>query len=343
MPVLVLPDIFRSNRSFGAKIGYLIILFLFFTGTWISLYVNIFFTIKSLAFESGLSDRPITVNVSGESMMPAVTDGSTVELHSPKKFKIERGDIVSFQNIETGSLHYLKRIVGLPKEKVSIKSGHVFINDRALRENYLPDDLPTFGNSYIPECQQFTVPDNQYLALGDNRTVSMDSRIIGFVDKNSIDGVIKENISDKFLDYAAQNKILKVNIDENILLEKLDGKRKNEGKQPLILNPVLNTVAGIRAESIKDNFNDWKTQAETMEKILDTNQYKYNSVHEMVTFGYLDETSVVGQILDSSVDEIYFLSDNYKEIGIGQKEITTGDCTFPVISVIISWPTLPTY
>lgn len=83
----------------------------------------------------------------------------------------DRGDIVIFKFPDDESVDYLKRIIGLPGETVEIIDGKVYINgsDTPLDEPYL-SEVPTgdFG--------PYVVPENSYFMLGDNRSVSKDSR-----------------------------------------------------------------------------------------------------------------------------------------------------------------------
>ncbi|MCR5322086.1 MAG: signal peptidase I [Lachnospiraceae bacterium] len=98
----------------------------------------------------------------------------------------QRGDMVFFANPENESETYVKRIIGLPGEKVEIKKGKVYINDseKALKEPYLFEkaDKLDFGPYYVPE--------NCYFMMGDNRNISNDSRYweIPFVSRDKIYG-----------------------------------------------------------------------------------------------------------------------------------------------------------
>lgn len=98
--------------------------------------------------------------------------------------KIERGDICVFK--KTGeSFLLVKRVVGLPGEKVEMKDGTVYINDRKLEENYVSSKCDT--------NQVFYVPDNSYLFLGDNRANSNDARFWDdhYIAKKCIKGIVQ--------------------------------------------------------------------------------------------------------------------------------------------------------
>lgn len=89
----------------------------------------------------------------------------------------ERGDIVIFKYPDDESQNYLKRVIGLPGETVEIKEGSVYIYNASgeliegpLEEPYLKEEMYTEG------ILSYTVPENSYFMLGDNRNVSKDSR-----------------------------------------------------------------------------------------------------------------------------------------------------------------------
>jgi len=84
----------------------------------------------------------------------------------------ERGDIVIFKYPDDESLNYIKRIIGLPGETVTIRDGLVYINDNAdpLNEPYLAEA------PYKWDFGPFEVPEGHYFMLGDNRNNSADSR-----------------------------------------------------------------------------------------------------------------------------------------------------------------------
>ena len=84
---------------------------------------------------------------------------------------LERGDIVTFQSEELGKL-LVKRVVGLPGDRISFRDGKVYINETELDEPYLPRQ----GITSVRGSASFTVPEECYFMLGDNRGGSDDSR-----------------------------------------------------------------------------------------------------------------------------------------------------------------------
>ncbi|HCL03979.1 MAG TPA: signal peptidase I, partial [Lachnoclostridium phytofermentans] len=86
--------------------------------------------------------------------------------------KPKRGDIVIFKWPDDRSENYIKRIIGLPNETVTIKDGKVYIN-----HSETPLDEPYLKEPMMPEeDMEFQVPEDCYFCLGDNRNVSEDAR-----------------------------------------------------------------------------------------------------------------------------------------------------------------------
>src|SRR5690606_18292725 len=77
---------------------------------------------------------------------------------------------------------FVKRVVGVAGDAVTIRDGYVYVNNEPLEEPYIYKSRSTFGGSEIQDCQAVTVPEGQLMVLGDNRKVSLDSRQIGLID-----------------------------------------------------------------------------------------------------------------------------------------------------------------
>lgn len=231
----------------------------------------------------------------------------------------------------------------MPTEQISIKNGYYYINGNALEENYTLNSLPTFGNTFLPDCESKTIPKDYYFVSGDNRTVSFDSRAIGFVHKDDIEGVIKTNTTSTFATSQVEKNFPQITIDPEVFLEKLNNKRAEFDFPPIVTHETLNDLAESRAQQIKDTFNDWKNKTIPIGRLLDEHEYRYNLVREFVTFGYLNEQAIVDQIFDSTVEKDQFLSSQYTEVGIGIEEREYQECKYPIISIILSWPVVATY
>ncbi len=129
--------------------------------------------------------------VSGASMEPNFYDHEylIIDEISYRFSDPQRGDIVVFKYPKNPSDFFIKRIIGLPNEKITINSNKItivntknpggYILDESL---YLPDNTPTPNNANI------TLGQDEYFVLGDNRTSSLDSRIFGAITKSDIIG-----------------------------------------------------------------------------------------------------------------------------------------------------------
>jgi len=121
--------------------------------------------------------------VDGDSMLPNLHHGDRLlvnkfiyRLRPPRP-----GEIIVFHLPELSARPFIKRVIAVAGDRVEIREGVVFVNDRPLAENYGPhlDD-----RSYPP----VVVPPGTVWVLGDNRPVSSDSRLIGPVPLDRIEG-----------------------------------------------------------------------------------------------------------------------------------------------------------
>ena len=98
------------------------------------------------------------------------------------RFKeLERFDIVV---IETGDTYLIKRIIGLPGEIIEYKKGVLYINGKKMKDPYYKKNNTT-------DFESVKIPKGHYFVMGDNRSNSIDSRIIGVIDKEDIIGTTK--------------------------------------------------------------------------------------------------------------------------------------------------------
>ncbi|MGB0756995.1 MAG: signal peptidase I [Patescibacteria group bacterium] len=130
--------------------------------------------------------------VKGSSMVPNFEDHEYLIIDELSfRFRApERGEVVVFRYPKNPRQYYIKRIVGLPGETVSIEDGLVYLiddtgNKQQLDEaEYLDEELKTQGYNY----SQVTLQDNEYYVMGDNRNASYDSRQFGPLEEDFIVG-----------------------------------------------------------------------------------------------------------------------------------------------------------
>ena len=96
---------------------------------------------------------------------------------------IERGDIVVFRYPRDTHKSFIKRVIGLPGDRIRISYGHVYLNGQLVLEPYVPAEYLD-GRSF-PET---VVPESSYFVLGDHRSMSNDSREFGPVLRGYIYG-----------------------------------------------------------------------------------------------------------------------------------------------------------
>ena len=133
------------------------------------------------------------VKVEGTSMEPGLTDQDRIFIN---KFTyrfglggIERGDTVVFWYPVDPSKSYIKRVIGLPGDRVRIDAGQVYVNDRPLPEDYVPKDFrdTVWWPADARGVDRVVDPD-KYFVLGDHRSQSSDSRSWGMVPRENIYG-----------------------------------------------------------------------------------------------------------------------------------------------------------
>lgn len=126
--------------------------------------------------------------------------------------EVHRQDVVVFLSPETPGLYVVKRIIGVPGDRIHLRNGVVYRNGQALEENYVdhdddrtdpyrndfpavpPGDDPNVWANWAIDLPQYiqgddiVVPPNHYFGMGDHRGVSLDSRYWGFIPKENVIG-----------------------------------------------------------------------------------------------------------------------------------------------------------
>lgn len=123
-----------------------------------------------------------SVSIPSESMVPTINKGDRLlATRIYNKEKLQRGDIVIFYSDELDE-RLIKRLIGLPGDKIEIKDGIVFVNNEKIKEDYVVNKDEYNG--------VYSVPEGEYFFLGDNRPISKDSRRwkYNYISSNKIEG-----------------------------------------------------------------------------------------------------------------------------------------------------------
>ncbi|MCK1976351.1 signal peptidase I [Jeotgalicoccus huakuii] len=135
-----------------------------------------------------------TYSVDGLSMDPTFEEGDRVIVN---KFiydiaDVERDDIVVFDSHNDAA--YVKRIIGVPGDNVEMRDRVVYVNGEPIEEDYVVHQGETYMDNFTLESlgvEEETIPEGQYLVLGDNRPISRDSRDFGLITEEDIIGEVQ--------------------------------------------------------------------------------------------------------------------------------------------------------
>jgi signal peptidase I len=146
--------------------------------------------LRDLAISVGVSAFIIIflyqpVRVEGTSMLPLLEDQDRLFINKMafRVGEIHRGDVVVFQYPHDHAKSYIKRVIGLPGDRVRIDHGRVWVNGARITEEYVP------GRFRDDRSQpEISIPEKDYFVMGDHRSISSDSRDFGPVARELIYG-----------------------------------------------------------------------------------------------------------------------------------------------------------
>jgi signal peptidase I len=113
----------------------------------------------------------------GQSMFPAIQNGDYLVI-TTKWYEIERFDLITFEH---DNRMLIKRVIGLPHDKIVIYGSWILVNGRSINEPYL-------YKFFQYDAFSVQLKENEYFVLGDNRDISYDSRFFGPVKTENIEG-----------------------------------------------------------------------------------------------------------------------------------------------------------
>lgn len=157
--------------------------------------------------------------VSGPSMQPSFENGQ--RLISVRHAQIKRGEVVIVKAPDEPGALYIKRVIGMPGEKIVSKNNQIYINNKKLSQPWLTQGkkmIDAGSGTFYSATQNFTmkslarsrqfqqyytksqlnyinkynrIPKGTYFVMGDHRSVSKDSRYIGTIKRKNVVGVVK--------------------------------------------------------------------------------------------------------------------------------------------------------
>ena len=165
-----------SNRRGWPKV---LVFCLIYFGAWLGLVVGIrTFVVQPFMIPSG-------------TMAPTITEGDHFMANklAYRSKDPQRGDVIVFVYPLDRKRTFVKRVVGLPGEKIGIKDGKIYVNGQPLAGQAVIDQIYYYnGGDYGAKDQTIQVPDGYYFVLGDHSIASHDSRYWGFVPRRDVIG-----------------------------------------------------------------------------------------------------------------------------------------------------------
>lgn len=150
---------------------------------WGRMFLDILETVVlAVVLFLGINAVSARVRVDGSSMIPTLQNGEFVLVNrlAFRMGEAQRGDIIVFRSINEPDLDLIKRIIGLPGDRVEIREGQVWVNGQALSEPYIAA-APRYGG-------EWDVPEGHLFVLGDNRNDSSDSHQWGLLPLENVIG-----------------------------------------------------------------------------------------------------------------------------------------------------------
>ncbi len=174
---------FYTNKQAGFSIGSFLLEFIQSIVLALSVFVLLYLFVAQ------------PNEVKGSSMYPNFVDKEYLltEKISYRFGTPQRGDVVIFkapagEPCAVDGCEYIKRVIGIPGDKVMVKEGDVYLNGERLDQSFLPEMVYSSSGDFCAEGEEVVVPENSYLCFGDNRPNSRDGREFGPIGKDLLIG-----------------------------------------------------------------------------------------------------------------------------------------------------------
>jgi len=253
------------------------------------------------------------------------------------------GDMVAFSNPKTIEIltqenkdvrnGFIKRIIGIPGDKLELRDGFVYKNDQLIDEPYITTPRSTYAGTTLKECSPITVPDNRYFVLGDNRKVSSDSRSeLGFVAMEDIEFVLpypEQKIYEPLWRDTSKDKELlgQPTLSAQEFLNLVNEVRQAEGLSKLTLKPGLIKSSTLRGEQILINE---KTTFDLKQAVAKAG-YSNIILGEIVSYGHFSAKELLDSLLYQPNLAKQILNPDYTDLGISDISKEIDGCPAQII------------
>ena len=249
-------------------------------------------------------------------------------------YTLSRYDIVSFENFKTREIStsqhgqeagFVKRIIGLPGDRVEIRDGFVKLNGFELKEPYTARPRSTFGGTAIPDCNEMVVPEGKLFVLGDNRVASSDSRYeLGLIDQSDVDHALawedQKEYRSRWRDPSDDDKLVtQPTLVTDDYVQLLNQKRKEAGLSELKIRAKLIQSANKRGEVIL-KYDDLSFEATrsgyTMDRAIADAGYRNITWGEAPTLGYYTGDELIENSFQFPKAKQFLLRKDFQDIGV---------------------------
>jgi signal peptidase I len=149
-------------------------------------YILINIAVAAIIFILVINYVASAYKINGHSMDTTLKDKDRIIISKLDLNNIERYDIIVFRKTEEPGRSFIKRVVGLSKEKIEIRNGVLYINSKKISHPIFNDQAGEIASNI--NMKPYVIPDNHYFVMGDNFRVSTDSRDFGAVPSEKIYG-----------------------------------------------------------------------------------------------------------------------------------------------------------
>ncbi|MEI8232515.1 MAG: signal peptidase I [bacterium] len=253
------------------------------------------------------------------------------------------GDIVSFKNAATAqilqdnnkdtSAGFIKRVIGLPGDRLELRDGFVYRNGVLIEEPYISVPRSTYGGTGLKDCQVITIPSGKYFVLGDNRKVSSDSRFeLGLVSQDDIEFYLpyteQKIYQSLWRDTSKDSQLLgqpTLNTGEFVTL--VNKIRQTKQVKNLNLKPSLVKSSQLRGEKL---LLDDKTSF-GMPQAIAKSGYSNIVLGEFVSYGHFTAQELLENLLYNVSTEKQITSNEFSDLGLAEVSREIDGCPTRII------------